>query len=200
MIDDTGVLSLSHNWFKPNWVISHGSATGTVNNDGTSVLGTSPGFADEGTQDYHLLSNSACVNAGTNLNAEVLPLNNILSQYVKHQQGQMRPSSGALDLGAYEFAGVAPVQIMTGNLQNGRRGRFYHQTLQATGGSGSFVWSVTAGNLPNGLWLDPATGQIYGKTGLKGVWNFTVKAEDAQNAGVFATKNLTIRVNLFADF
>ncbi|MEZ5427054.1 MAG: putative Ig domain-containing protein [Pyrinomonadaceae bacterium] len=201
MVDDTGVLSLSHNWLKPGSVNSHsGSPSGTINNDGTSVLGATPGFVNEGAQDFHLLSNSAAVNAGTGLLADVLPSNNVIRQYVKHQQGEARPASGALDLGAYEFASVAPVQIMTGALQNGSKGRFYHQTLQATGGSGNLVWSVTAGSLPNGLWLDPATGKIYGKAGLKGVWNFTVKAQDAQDPSVFATKDLTLRVNLFPGF
>ena len=109
------------------------------------------------------------------------------------------PSNGAFDIGAYEF-GNSTVQITTKNLPNAQRGRFYRQTVQATGGSGAFVWSVASGNLPNGMWLNSATGEIYGKAALKGTWNFTLKAEDAQNSAIFATKNFTLKISLFADF
>jgi hypothetical protein len=200
LLDDTGVLAISHNWFKPGWVISHsGSPGGTVNNDGTSVQGASPGFADFNTQNFRLLSNSSAVNSGTSLNPQVLPIHNVARQYVKHRQSEPRPAvSGAFDIGAFEFANSAPVQITTNNLPNARRGRFYRQTLQAAGGSGAFTWSVSAGNLPNGMWLDPATGEIYGKAALKGVWNFTITAEDSQNAANTAAKNFTIETKLFA--
>ena len=90
--------------------------------------------------------------------------------------------------------------ITTTSLPRGQRGRFYRQNLQATGGSGSFVWSISAGQLPPGMWLNSQTGRIHGKAALKGVWIFTVRAEDTQNSSVFATKDLMIEVKLFADF
>ncbi|HEY0428100.1 MAG TPA: right-handed parallel beta-helix repeat-containing protein [Pyrinomonadaceae bacterium] len=196
MLDDTGALSISHNWLKPNWRVSHGTATGTVSNDGTSISGTSPGFANEAAQDFRLVSTSAAVNAGTSLNSNVLPDNNVIRQYVRHQTGEARPANGALDIGAYEF-GSAPLQITTNALPNGLRGRFYNQTLQAAGGSGNFVWSVSSGALPPGMYLDQMTGKIHGKAALKGVWNFTMTAQDSQNLSTAATKNFTIDVKLY---
>jgi hypothetical protein len=44
MLDSTGVLDLTHNWFKPGWKLSHGGLQGTVNDD-VPVL--APGFVDE---------------------------------------------------------------------------------------------------------------------------------------------------------
>jgi hypothetical protein len=199
LLDDTGVLFLSHNWFKPNWRVSHGTPTGTVNNDGTSVQGASPGFVNEAAQDFRLVSTSAAINAGTILNTEVLPTHNVVRQYVKHQTSEARPANGQFDIGAYEF-GSAPVQITTESLPNARRGRFYNQTLQASGGSNSFVWSVSAGSLPPGMWLDAATGKIYGKAALKGTWNFTITAQDSQNPAMTTSRNFTINVRLYAGF
>lgn len=197
LLDDTGALSISHNWLKPNWKISHGASSGTVNNDGTSVQGASPGFANEAAQDFRLLSTSAAINAGTALLSDVLPTHNVIRQYVKHQQSETRPASGQFDIGAYEFANAAPVQIASGNPANGLRGRFYHQTLQATGGSGNFVWTLTQGTLPLGMYLDATTGKINGKAALKGTWNFTLGVQDAQNPTATATKNFTLIVKLY---
>ena len=150
LLDDTGILTISHNWLKPNWRISHGTPTGTVNNNGMSVQGTSPNFANEAAQDFHLASNSAAINAGTNLLAEVLPLNNVIRQYVKHQTSELRLANRNLELGAYEF-GTSPVQITTTNLPNGIRGRFYNQTLQSSGSSGAISWTISQGTLPLGM-------------------------------------------------
>ena len=197
MMDDTGVLTISHNWMKNGWRQSHGTPTGTLNNNGTSVLGTSPGFVNEAGQDFKLLTTSTAVNAGTGLNANVLPADNVVRQYVKHQLSEARPVSGIFDIGAYEFSAVAPVQIITSSLPDGRRGRVYSQSLSATGGSGNYVWSVSTGALPAGLRLDPATGQIWGKGVGKGTWNFTITAQDAQNMSSLATQAFTVNVRFY---
>ena len=196
LLDDTGALFISHNWLKPSWRISHGTATGTVNNDGTNVQGTSPGFANEAAQDYRLLSTSAAINAGTNLLAAVLPTHNVVRQYVRHQSSEARPANGMFDIGAYEFASTAPVQITTASLPNSLRGRTYNQTLQATGGSGNYVWAISAGNLPPGIFLNPATGVIFGKAVIRGIWNFTVSVSDSQNPSAMATQNYIIQIKL----
>ena len=163
MLAEEGTLSVSNNWIKSGWRNSHeGSGFGgSVTVAGAFVIGTAPGFADFAAQDFHLVNGSAAINAGTALHGDVQPADNVVRQYVKHQMGQPRPVSGALDLGAYEFTAAAPLQILTAGLPNGMRGRFYNQTLQASGGSGNFVWSVTAGSLPPGMWLDTANGVIH---------------------------------------
>src|SRR6185436_3084956 len=73
LIDDTGALTLTHNWFKTGWVYAFFGFTGSVADDGTSVVGSVPGFVDEAAQDFHLVPSSACINTGTVLNPAVLP-------------------------------------------------------------------------------------------------------------------------------
>lgn len=195
LLDDTGALTISHNWFKPGWRNSFSNQNATVNNDGTSVQTTAPGFVNETIQDFRLLANSPAVNAGTTLNSAALPANNLVQQYFLHQGSQPRSVGGVLDLGAFEF-GSSALRITTFILPTARRGRFYYQTMQATGGSGNNVWSIEAGSLPPGMWLDAATGVIRGKAARRGSWSFTVSVQDSQNPTVIVTQDLSINITL----
>jgi len=111
ILDDTGFIQLSHNWFKPGWVNGFVAISGTVMNDGTSVQGAAPGFVNEAAQDFSLASTSACVNAGTGLNAAVLPTHNVVRHYRKHQQSESRPVVSTPDIGAIEFSRVEAWRI-----------------------------------------------------------------------------------------
>jgi len=102
MLDADGSLFMTHNWLKPGWVASHSGLGGTLDDDGTSVQGASPGFVDEAAQDFHLLPSSAAVDAGTALAAATQPANGVTRQYVEDQATQPRPLVGAPDLGAFE--------------------------------------------------------------------------------------------------
>jgi hypothetical protein len=177
------VLDLLRNWFKPGYVISFGTFHGTVNDNNTSVLGSAPGFANEAGQDYHLASGSACVNMGIALNAAVLPVNDVVRQYVKHQGNEVRPNDGQLDIGAFELAGGPPADLVitTTSLSNGTAGAAYSATVAATGGLTPYVWSIASGGLPAGLSLNAQTGVISGTPTTAGTSNFTVQVTDAQN-------------------
>jgi hypothetical protein len=107
LLDATGILNLSHNWFKPGRVSTFGTLSGTINDDGTSVTGTSPGFAGEAAQDYRLAAGSAAINAGASLPAAALPAHALAMQYRKHQGGEARPADATLDIGAFEYAASA---------------------------------------------------------------------------------------------
>lgn len=103
LLDSSGVLDLKRNWFKPGYVGSFGGVTGTINDDGTSITGTSPGFTDFAAQDFKLAAGSACIDAAIALNPAVLPGGVIDRQYVKHQAAEPRSVAGAAsDLGAFE--------------------------------------------------------------------------------------------------
>lgn len=200
MLAEAGTLTLANNWAKSGWRNSHeGSGfTGSVTGGATMVTGTAPGFADASTQDFHLASGAAAIDAGISLNTDALPANNALRQYVSHQSGQDRPSSAAMDIGAYEFATAsAPMQIVTGTLADGVRTRPYSQTIQASGGSGNYVWSVSSGTLPPGLFLDSFTGVISGRPRLCGSTTFSIMARDQQNASLTVTRQFTINSKLY---
>jgi hypothetical protein len=104
MLNTHGILNIRNNWFRTGWVESHqgGNYQGTVIDSGGMVTGDIPGFVDWGSEDFHLLENSPCVNAGGPLAAEVLE-NNVIRQYIKHCQDEERPSDGIFDIGAFEF-------------------------------------------------------------------------------------------------
>ncbi len=103
LLDSSGVLDLKRNWFKPGYVGSFGGVTGTINDDGTSITGTSPGFVDFAAQDFALAAGSACMDAAIGLSPAVLPSGAISQQYQKHQAGVLRTVSGAAsDIGAFE--------------------------------------------------------------------------------------------------
>lgn len=198
MLEVSGVLTMANNWAKTGWRNSHegGGFEGTVTGGGTTITGTSPAFVDAGSQDFHLSASSTAINAGTALHPDTSPGNELLREYVKHQTSQPRPVSGILDIGAFEYSAVAPVQITTLALPNTVRFRWYGNTPAASGGSGSYVWSVTNGKLPPGMSLDAATGRIHGWARLKGSWTFTLNAEDAALPGSSASRTFTIESHL----
>lgn len=197
MLAEAGTLNLANNWAKTGWRNSHegGAFAGSVTGGTTMVTGTSPGFVDAANQDFKLTQAAAAVNAGTALLADVLPTHDVVRQYVKHQLTEPRPVNAAFDLGAYEFSAAAPMQILTASLPNTIRVRYYRQTLQATGGSGTFTWSVTAGTLPPGMWLDATNGIVFGRARRRGTWTFTLTATDSQNAT--ASREMTIQSKMY---
>jgi hypothetical protein len=197
LVDADGVLNMTHNWFKPGFVSTFGTLTGTINNDGTSVLGSSPGFVSEAGQDYNLAAGSACINAGAQLHATAFLTNNVTRQYVKHQAGQDRLSDGILDIGAYERQSSTPqpLAITTSSLPAGTVNQPYSTTLQATGGISPYTWSVVGGSLPNGLQLNSLTGNISGTPAAAGTFTFTAQVADSQSPAATNTKQFSIVVN-----
>ncbi len=109
LLDATGILSISHNWFKPGYITALGGLQGVVNDDGTSILGNAPGFIAEASQDFRLLQTSDAVNEGTVLPGGALP---VLYEYVKHLGGQARPNDGVPDLGAFEMTDGQPADLI----------------------------------------------------------------------------------------
>ena len=87
---------------------------------------------------------------------------------------------------------VPPVEISTSALPAATQGVGFTQQLSATGGKPPYTWTVTAGALPGGLSLAPATGIISGTPGAAGNFGFTVTAADSESRT--ASKALSINV------
>ena len=85
----------------------------------------------------------------------------------------------------------APVSITTASLPNGQIGISYAQTLLASGGTGSYTWSIGSGSLPAGLGLG-SSGQITGTPTTSGNSNFTVKVNDTGSGS--DTRALSINI------
>ena len=88
-----------------------------------------------------------------------------------------------------ENAAAAP-SITTSSLPGGKVGEAYSQTLSATGTT-PITWGIDSGNLPAGLTLDEATGEISGTPTAAGTASFTVKAENSAGSD---TKELSIAI------
>lgn len=119
MLDATGDLTLRNNWTKPGWVDSHGTLLGTIDDDGSGVVGPSPGFVDEGTQDFHLETDSDAIDAATALHPEAVPDHPLDRQYVKHLLDEPRPADANLDIGAFELCAAGCVQIFSDGFETG---------------------------------------------------------------------------------
>jgi hypothetical protein len=189
LIDGAGVFNYRNNWFKTGYVNSHSGVTGTINNQGGNITGTAPGFDDFPSQDFHLDSSSACIDAGTSL-ASTAPSVNF--QYVKHQESESRPVSAPLDMGAFEFSSAVTITVNPASLPSGTQGVAYNQTISASGGTGPYTFAVTSGALPSGLTL-ASSGALTGTPDATGSSNFTVTATDA-NADT-GSRSYTIQIN-----
>jgi len=85
-----------------------------------------------------------------------------------------------------------PLAVSTTTLPQGVVGSGYSVTLQATGGSLPYTWSITSGPLPAGLSLNGATGVISGSPSTAGTYTFTIKVTDGASAS--ATQGLTVDI------
>jgi hypothetical protein len=91
---------------------------------------------------------------------------------------------------------ATPLSITTATpLPQASVGSFYTQTLAATGGSGSYSWSVVSGVLPAGLSLSTA-GVISGTPSAlaPGTHSFTAQVTDTANYSITKAFTLTVPV------
>jgi len=101
-------------------------------------------------------------------------------------------AAGATDTQALQIlVNPAPLTVTTTALPGATLGSPYSATLSASGGTGGYAWSVSAGALPAGLTLDPS-GTISGTPTAAGSSNFTAKVTDSSNTT--ASKTLSISV------
>jgi hypothetical protein len=89
---------------------------------------------------------------------------------------------------------VGKVAVSTTALTEAAIGKPYSASLTASGGTGSFTWSITKGSLPAGLALTPATGAVTGTPAKLGLSTFTVHVADAGPPAQFATGTVTLQV------
>ena len=86
---------------------------------------------------------------------------------------------------------VTPVRITTNKLLEGRRNRPYADTLEASGGTIPYTWSVTPA-LPAGLTLAPTTGVISGTPTATSNRDHDFTVRDSTNQTT--TKELKLRI------
>lgn len=90
--------------------------------------------------------------------------------------------------------GAPSLNITSSSLQSATVMNYYYQSLYASGGSGSYTWSVQSGSLPSGMTLDSVNGVISGSPSSVGTSIFTISVFDSGTATT-ATKSFIIPVN-----
>ena len=104
-------------------------------------------------------------------------------------------NTGTKALSVVVAAPAQPPTVTTTTLPGGTAGTAYSTTLQASGGTNPYSWSISAGALPAGLALS-ATGQVSGTPTTAGTASFTVQVKDAANNT--GTKALSVAVTTAA--
>jgi hypothetical protein len=91
---------------------------------------------------------------------------------------------------------VPPLTITSSTLPSGTDGTAYSGTLQASGGTPAYTWSISIGSLPAGLTLAATTGVISGTPSVTGTISFTVTVSD--NGNPVQTKSVSESITLSA--
>jgi hypothetical protein len=88
---------------------------------------------------------------------------------------------------------AAAVAITNADFHPGEVGFTYSPSLAlaATGGSGTYTWTVGGGALPAGLTLS-SNGSVYGDPAVAGTFNFTVQVTDSEGATAAAARSVAI--------
>jgi acid phosphatase len=82
--------------------------------------------------------------------------------------------------------------IVTTSFANGTVQVSYSASLQASGGTAPYTWSVLSGQLPTGLLLTSSTGTIAGIPTLAGSFSFTIQVKDSTGATTSAGFSINI--------
>lgn len=98
ILDETGIVSLSHNFLKPDWQGSHGELTGAIRAR-ENIEAVDPGFSDLRKFDFTLRAGSVAIDGG----ADPPPSRHPVDVEFNGERGSRpRPVHGPLDLGAFE--------------------------------------------------------------------------------------------------
>lgn len=105
-------------------------------------------------------------------------------------------AGGCLASRAYTITIASPecpvITVNPSTIPPGAVGAPYSQAITATGGTAPYTFTITSGALPTGLSLNSATGVISGVPLQPGLFNFTVRATDANGCNGARPYSLTI--------
>ncbi|QMU78021.1 hypothetical protein GXW83_22300 [Streptacidiphilus sp. PB12-B1b] len=111
------------------------------------------------------------------------------------------PAAPAVLSGSVTVNVVGPVSVTTATLPEGVLGKPYSVPLGGAGGTGSYTWSVSSGQLPPGLSLAAQTGAVTGTPTTPGTSTFAVHLADPGPPSQSAAKTyqVTVRSALAVD-
>ena len=172
----------------------------------TLVTAAGPGAAivslTNGTQPknvYWIVNSSATLGTFTDFSGNILAVTSIASQTSASLNGKALARDGAVTLDTNNItsapcagAGSCPI-ITLSSLRRAYLNRSYNRTVVASGGAAPYTYFVSSGSLPTGLILDSATGAITGTPTVRGTYNFTITAIDANGCSGSRAYSMIIR-------
>ena len=87
------------------------------------------------------------------------------------------------------------IEITTRTIDDGQAGSVYSAAIGCEGGTPPYVWDLTAGNLPEGVTLDPSSGLIAGTPISPGEFLFTVRAIDGVDPLLYDVQHLALTID-----
>jgi PKD repeat protein len=128
------------------------------------------------------------------LQANVLGKATRLGTVLTDYDGQSRQSP--TDIGADQYQNApSSLTVSPATIPAAVVNTFYTATLSATGGSGTYIFAVSSGNLPSWLTLNAKTGQLSGTPTAAGTSTFTVTVSDLHASGLTGSQQFTLTVN-----
>jgi len=171
------------------------STTGTVGSAYTQALGVTGGtgpytwaFSDSFPAGL-TLSRSGVI-SGTPLPGSAGSYNVTVSVTDTESPVQTASSTMSIAIGA----AASPLSILSSTLASGTTGASYSQSLQATGGTASYAWSLASGSLPAGLTLS-SSGAISGTPTGSGTSTFTAAVIDSSSPAQTKSANMSIAIS-----
>ncbi len=165
--------------------------TGTAYSATFAVTGGVPGYT------FSIISGS--LPAGLTLNASTGVISGTPTSSGTYSfTAKVTDSRGTTDTVTCSIAIAAvALDIQCGTCGNNRAtaGTAYSSTLAATGGSGSYTYSIASGSLPAGVTLNSSTGAISGTPTTGGTYTFTSKVTDSKGKTDTVSCTLTVVVS-----
>jgi len=104
-------------------------------------------------------------------------------------------SNGCIGTRAFTLAPNCPVITVNPNSVGlGTMGTLYSETFGAVGGTGPYTFDLSSGTLPDGLFLDSATGQVSGTPSASNGAGASVTVRATDNYGCQGTRTLLLQI------
>jgi N-acetylmuramoyl-L-alanine amidase len=117
----------------------------------------------------------------------------IASFTVRATDSAASPQQGSAALSLTVDTSTSGLVVLSTSLADGTKDSTYSETLYAANGTPPYTWDITAGLLPGGLTLNPATGVVSGSPTQRGTFSFNVTVTDSTSTA--ATTGLTLTIN-----
>jgi hypothetical protein len=116
------------------------------------------------------------------------------TQYWWRARANNACGAGAWPITPLGFTTVSSPTITTSSpLPSGTVNTAYSQTLQATGGSTPYSWSIPSGSLPPGLSLTSSTAVISGTPTTANLYNFRIRVTGSNS--LYSEKDFSLTIN-----